>query len=822
MTSTFDKNNIYVSLGTSPSGLSEAEAASRLRQNGRNCLREPKKPSVLKRFFAAMNDKLIIILLIAAAVSFVADMISGEMSADAPIILLIVLLNTAIAVIQESRAEKAIAALRSISAERTDVIRDGKIVTIDCRDIVVGDVIIIKKGERVPADIRITECVELAADESMLTGESVPVLKTASDLPQTDHPTEMHNMLFSSTLITAGHGRGVAVATGMDTFVGSVAEMLGSAKTEQTPLQKRLAKTGSVLGNCALAICALIFLLSLIKGLPPAEMFITGVSLAVAAIPEGLPAIVTVVLSTGIKTMASQKAVVRHLPAVETLGSATVICSDKTGTLTQNKMTVTKILGDGGMIKKIISMCPAGGGGTEDALLEYCGGADVSVPLCELPFDSDRKFAAAIHKSAGGYTLYVRGAPEIIFARCDDCNEYFDAAAQMASDGLRVVAFGCYHSIRMPDMNSSRLSCVGIVGLCDPPRNRVKESVALCRSAGIRTVMITGDHKATALYVAKQLGIYRKGDAVHTQKELSLLSGEAFAAEVSRTSVFARTTPAFKLQIVEALQSRGEVVAMTGDGVNDAPALRRADIGCAMGLSGTDVAKEAADIVLTDDDFGTIAAAVKEGRGLLANIRRAVHFLLSCNIGELFCVFAAILIGMPSPLGAVQLLWINLVTDSLPAIALGLEQTDPDVMKQKPIGRTSPLFGGRCIAEMAAEGLFIGLISLVAMLAGGYRSQEVGNTMCFAVLSISQLFHCFNMRTRKAAINAHLPKNAFILPAFLICVAMQLAVMVLPRLQTLFGCVPLDRMQWITVFALAISIIPVCEIYKLLTKTRHE
>lgn len=821
MTSTREINDIYRSLDTSERGLDEHEAASRLQKNGPNCLKAQKKPSVIKRFFAAMNDKLIIILLISAAISFAADIIAGEMSADAPIILLIVLLNTAIAVIQENRAEKAIEALRSISAEKAEVMREGAVKTIDCRDIVVGDVVIIKKGERVPADIRITECASLAVDESMLTGESVPVFKTADDLPQTEHPTEMHNMLFSSTLVTAGHGKGVAVATGMNTFVGSVAEMLDSGKPAQTPLQKRLAKTGSVLGNCALGVCALIFLISVIKGLPPAEMFITGVSLAVAAIPEGLPAIVTVVLSTGIKTMAAQKAVVRRLPAVETLGSATVICSDKTGTLTQNRMTVTNVLGDVKMIKEIISGCPGGSGGTEDALLEYCGNVGTSRPLAELPFDSERKFASSVCAAAGGYTLYVRGAPEVIFSRCGDCAGFESAASEMAENGLRVVAFGYYKSFGVPDMMLSPLRCAGIVGISDPPRDGVKQSVALCRSAGIRTVMITGDHKATAVAVAKELGIYRKGDAVHTQKELSSLSGEAFAAEVARTAVFARTTPAFKLRIVEALQSRGEVVAMTGDGVNDAPALRRADIGCAMGLSGTDVAKEAADLVLTDDDFGTIAAAVKEGRGLLANIRRSVHFLLSCNIGELFCVFAAIVMGMPSPLGAVQLLWINFVTDSLPAIALGLEQTDPDVMKQKPTGRASPLFGGKCMAEMVAEGLFIGLISLVAVLIGGYSSRETGNTMCFAVLSISQLFHCFNMRTRKAAINAHLPKNVFILPAFVICLAMQLAVMLIPQLRVLFGCVPLDGMQWLYVFVLAMSVIPVCEIYKLLTKKRY-
>lgn len=813
---------LYDKLKTSKDGLTDSEAAFRLKKHGKNRLRQQKRVPMAKRFLSAMNDKLIIILLIAAAISFAADLISGEISADAPIILVIVLINTAIAVIQEYRAEKAIDALRSLSSEHSNVIRGGKQTVTDSEDIVPGDIVVLMKGERVPADIRIAECVSLSADESMLTGESVPVSKTAEDLPLTDHPAEMRNMLFSSTLITDGRCVGVVTATGMDTFVGSVAEMLSKEKQEKTPLQKRLAKTGSVLGNCALGICTLIFLISIINGLPPAEMFITGVSLAVAAIPEGLPAIVTIVLSTGVKTMAAKKAVVRRLPAVETLGSATVICSDKTGTLTQNRMTVADIDGNSELIKRVIAFCPAGGGGTEEALARFCGEVRGEKPAFEMPFDSDRKYAAAIHVSHGRYTLYVRGAPEKVLMRCAEKEKYAASAAKMAERGLRVVAFAYAECAGMPSMESSPLVCAGILGLNDPPRNGVKEAVALCRGAGIRTVMITGDHMGTAKAIAEEIGIYRQGDAVHTEKELSVLSGEAFASEVARTTVFARTTPAFKLRIVEALRSRGEVVAMTGDGVNDAPALREADIGCAMGCSGTDVAKEAADLILTDDDFSTIAYAVREGRGLLANIRRSVHFLLSCNIGEIFCVFASLLVGMKSPLGAVQLLWINLVTDSLPAIALGLEKTDPDVMRQKPIHRHAPLFGGKCVFEMAAEGLLIGLISLTAMLIGSRQSYETGRTMCFAVLSISQLMHCFNMRTRKAAIKAHLPKNLFILPAFLICLAMQLSVMLLPVLRSLFGCVPLTPYQWLMTALLSAIPVPACEIYKILTKSKQE
>lgn len=811
-------SEVFNTLGTSPSGLTPAEVRSRLVANGKNCLKKQKRQSFLKRFFAAMNDKLIIILLLAALISFVCDLVSGGLSADAPIILAIVLLNTFIAAIQESRAEKAIDALRSLSAERCTVIRDGKEQSVDSTDIVVGDIVVIHKGERVPADMRIFEQSGLMADESMLTGESVPVSKTADDLPATEHPAEMHNMLFSSTLVTAGRGRAVVTNVGMNTLVGSVAEMLSSKPPEQTPLQRRLAGIGNMLGNFALVICAIIFIISIIRGLPPAEMFVTGVGLAVAAIPEGLPAIVTVVLSTGVKTMAAQKAVVRRLTAVETLGSATVICSDKTGTLTMNKMTVTSTYGDEGMIKQIIAACPGATGGTEDALLAYCGFRDTSAPLCELPFDSEAKFTAAVRRTHGKYVLYVRGAPEKILQRCSDGEKYMLMASKLASEGSRVVAFGYCESDNMPDMLSSPLIFAGVVGMSDPPREGVSNAVELCRRAGVRTVMITGDHKDTALSVAKQIGIYKQGDSVHTENELSPLSGEAFAAEVARTTVFARTTPAFKLRIVEALQSRGETVAMTGDGVNDAPALRKADIGCAMGLSGTDVAKEAADLVLTDDDFGTIAAAVREGRGLLANIKRSVHFLLSCNIGELLCVFASLVIGMPPPLGAVQLLWINLVTDSLPAIALGLESTDPDVMKQKPIRRDAPLFGGRCIFEMCAEGALIGFVSLLAMLFGSHTSPEVGKTMCFAVMSISELLHCFDMRTRKAAIKAHLPKNHFIFPAFLICLCMQLSVMLIPSLRVLFGCAELDLMQWLAVLALSAVILPACEIYKLLTK----
>ncbi len=801
-------------------GLSSSEAAQRLAKDGPNVLPKPKKVSFIKRFFESLCDKLIIILLISAFMSFAADLIVGETTADAFLILLIVVVNTLIAVFQQTKAQKAIDALSSLTPSKATVVRDGVLKRIDSSEIVVGDLIYVEKGYMVPADMRIVEQTELYADESMITGESMPVPKTADEVPTTNHIAEMHNMLHSSTFITSGKGYGIVTAVGANTFVGSIASMLKAEHKTVTPLQQRLSKTGSMLGNCALGICAAIFVVALIRGMPPAETFVTSVSLAVAAIPEGLPAIVTVVLSTGVKTLASGKAVVRSLPAVETLGSATVICTDKTGTLTQNKMTVTAVVGNAEAIKDVIAGCPGPSGGTEDALIAFCG-KQGQKPIKEIPFDSERKYLAAVQKSTVGYIYYMRGAPDAVLTKCTNGAEYLPKSAEMAKQGLRVVAFAVGKSEQMPSLGRGGLTCVGLTGLLDPLREGTRAAVQACRRAGIKTVMITGDHKDTAIAIARMAGIYKDGDGVYTESELALLGDADFAKAAMNATVFARTTPSFKLRIVTALQNCGEVVAMTGDGVNDAPALKKADIGCAMGKSGTDVAKEASDLVLTDDDFGTIARAVAEGRGLMANIRRSVHFLLACNIGEIITVLALLLLGKPSPLGAVQLLWINLVTDSLPAIALGLERTDPDVMNQKPIGRRAPLFDKTSVLEMAFEGLFIGLVSLTAYLIGSFDSPAVGKTMCFAVLSVSQLMHCFDMRTRKPMSASHLPRNAFMLPAFIVCLAMQLAVMLLPSLTSLFGCEMLSPWQWAVVAGLSAALLPICEVYKLLTVRKY-
>ncbi len=764
-----------------------------------------------------MSDRMIVILLIAAAVSFATDLLEGKISADAPIILLIVVVNAVISVLQEAKAEKAIDALKEAFSPTASVVRDGKMTVIDSRYLVKGDMILLEKGMKVPADARLLEAVGLSADESMLTGESLPADKSALRSNST-HMADMHDMVWSSTLITSGRGVAEVTATGMDTFTGHVAGML-SGKKEETPLQKRLDRLGTVLGNCALGICAAIFIMALIKGYAPKDMFITSVSLAVAAIPEGLPATVTAVLSTGVMIMANKKAVVRYLPAVETLGCATVICSDKTGTLTQNQMTVVDHSALTNELLMCMRLCNSGSGGTEKALLKFSEKlADIGdcTLIDEIPFSSEAKSMTTLHFCRGKYILCRKGAPDKLLSECIGGEKFSEKADEMGKSGKRVLAFAMREYDARPDMNASAYA-VGVCGLYDPPREGVRESVEKCRSAGIRVVMITGDKPDTALAIAKQVGISERADEVATEEELSELGDAELTERVKGINVFARTTPRFKLRIVNALKRGGEVVAMTGDGVNDAPALKAADIGCAMGKSGTDVAKEASDLILTDDNFSTIVEAVSEGRGLFANIRRSVHFLISCNIGELFTVAVSLLFGFAAPLGALHLLWVNLVTDSLPAIALGLEKTSPNVMKEKPLGRKAPLFDLRSSLEIAAEGILIGALSLTACFIGSGYSPEIGRTMCFSVLSLSQLFHAFDMRSRKPFYLSKIKHNPFLLLSLLICGGMMLIVPAVPFIAGIFGVAMLSPMQWLVVLLLSASPIAFCEIYKMLT-----
>ncbi len=817
---TFTKEQAAKAYGVSlKEGLTSEEAEKRLKSEGKNTLSQKKKPSFLKKLLLSLGDRMTVILLIAAVISFIAAVIGGESKADTFIILAIVVLNGILGVVQESKAEKALEALSKMTSPHAAVIRDGKEKEIPSEDIVKGDIIILKKGGFIPADGYLIEAGGLTADESALTGESMPAFKEARPSPENAGFHEIHNMVYSGTTVCGGKGKAIVTATGMNSYMGSIAGMLNESEGEKTPLQVRLAKTGKVLGNWALFICGVIFVISLIRGLPIKDMFLTSVSLAVAAIPEGLPAIVTIILSMGVKQMADKKAVVKKLPAVETLGAAAVICSDKTGTLTQNKMTVTAFYGDKEKTPLFALLCNDRESPTENALFEWGketgAKADGYTRIKDVPFDSAKKYMITLHRSKEGYLIIKKGAPEKVLKTQDDLTKQ---AHKLASEGKRVIAFGyCVTPSPPENIEKCVFSPCGVCGLEDPPRPEVKEAVKLCRKAGIKPVMITGDHPDTAAAIAKNIGILREGDGVLTQAELQGLDTPSMAKAIRNCAVFARTTPEFKVKIVEAYKYGNRVVAMTGDGVNDAPALKKADIGCAMGKGGTDVAKEAADIILTDDNFSTIIEAVRYGRSIYDNIRRAVRFLLSCNIGEIITVFAALVMSLPSPLSAIQLLWVNLVTDSLPAVALGMEKTHDSVMERKPMPKDQSLFGEGLGIKIIAEGVLVGCMSLTAFLLG-LKTGDVmtASTMCFGVLSFSQLFHTFNMRSEKPFFKRRIPKNIPLFLSILLCIAMQAAIMVIPKAAELFGVVPLDTYQWLTVALLSFAPIPVCEIFKII------
>ena len=814
-------SQIFKNLNSSPNGLSSDQAEKRLSQYGRNELVGPKKKGFLIKFFQALFDRMTIILLIAAAVSFVTAYISGEGFADPIIILIIVVANAIISVVQENRAEKALEALKRMSSPETSVIRDGKVFRIPSVNIVPGDVFLLEKGDIVPCDARLLDSNELLVDESALTGESVSVRKNHKSDAKSGCPiSEVSNSVFTSTHIISGRGVAIAVKTGMSTCVGEIAGML-TAENQQTPLQKRLAKLSVLLGNVTIGICVLIFVFSLIKGMAVGEMFMTSVSLSVAAIPEGLPAIVTVVLSAGVQTMAKKRAVVKRLPAVETLGCAQIICSDKTGTLTCNKMTVSRIYGNKEKLNLAFALCNNDSSPTELALTDYapdCENVRFKYPrVKEIPFDSVKKYMLTVNKTENGYTVYIKGAPDVVASYCPAYRQEIETqTALMTKNALRVMCFARYHTSDMPkDPLSGRFEFIGLCGISDPPRPEAKESIKLCRQAGIRTVMITGDHPDTAIAIARELGITDKSGIVCTEKDVGNMSQREFGKLVEKCNVFARVTPNFKLRIVSALKSKGYVVAMTGDGVNDAPALKKADIGCAMGISGTEVAKESADMILTDDNFATIVTAVKEGRGIYENIRRAVHFLLSCNIGELFTVFFAIIMSLPSPLSAIQLLWVNLTTDSLPAIALGLEKASDSLMEKPPISSKAPLFSGTRVARIIFEGILIGTLAISAFVIGSKtRDFIVGRTMSFLVLGISQLFHSFNMRSEESIFSRKIKKNNFVWISFFACLVLQTAVILVPAAASLFGVTSLLLKEWAIVFALSVCPLLIGEVYK--------
>lgn len=850
-------------------GLSHPEAAQRLQRHGANRLDPPRARSPLLRFLDQMKDPMILVLLGAAVLSLVSS--RGADWVDSLIILVIVAVNACISISQESNAERALAALRQMSAPKARVIRNHQLTQLDTALLVPGDVIRLEAGDQVPADARLLDSVGLKADESALTGESVPVPKAAGDpLPEETPLGDRSNMVISASVITAGRATAVVTATGMDTEMGKIASLLLGQKDVDTPLQRKMVEISKKLSFLCLGVCAVMFGVGLLQGKHLLSMLLIAVSLAVAAIPEGLPAIVTIVLALGVQRMAGRHAIVKKLPAVETLGCASVICSDKTGTLTRNQMTVTDLwtpTEKGRELALVIgALCSDAvlardgsctGDPTETAIVLSAkeqgfdkNQLESEFPrMAELPFDSIRKRMTTVHpRPGGGYRVLVKGAADVLLARCTSIlrqgvqpltaaarQQVENANGQMAGRALRVLGLAYKELPALPrvgdfDTLEHNLTFVGLVGMIDPPRPQVREAVEACHRAGIRPVMITGDHKATAVAIARELGIWRPGDVALTGADLDFLPEELLEEQIAQCAVFARVSPAHKLRIVNALRETGRVVAMTGDGVNDAPALKAADIGCAMGKAGTDVAKGAADMILTDDNFSSIVAAVEQGRGIYANIRKSIHYLLSCNIGEIFTIFIATVLDFHQmPLIPVQLLWLNLVTDSLPALALGVEPVEEDVMEQPPRRGDESLFSGDFAFQLAWQGVLVGFVTLAAYFLGEYilsdpgETYQAANTMAFSTLTLCQLFHAFDVRSDSRSIfEIGLFSNQAMNRAFLLGFLLQAAVVLLPPLRTVFSVVPLNPLEWLTVLALSLLPTGVCEAVKRRAKSRRE
>ena len=858
---------VLQSLQTDPAqGLSAAEAARRLEQHGANVLREKKKKTNLQRFLDQFKDVMILILIAAAIVSFVIACVEGNPGEffEPALILLIVILNAVMGMLQESKAEKALDALKSMSAPHARVLRDGTEQIIDAASLVPGDIIRLEAGDFVPADARLLHSAGLKSEESALTGESVPSEKDAQEPVSADAALgDRVNMVFSGCSVTYGTATAVVTATGMQTEMGKIAGLLSGEEETQTPLQKKLASLGKILGFVALGACAIIFVVGLLNGIDVLEIFMTSVSLAVSAIPEGLPAIVTIVLSIGVQRMVKKNAIIRRLPAVETLGSASVICSDKTGTLTQNRMTLQKAYLDGAAeiidsgdaaartLVRTAALCCDGavtfeadgtvthiGDPTETAIVfaahqfgdtkETLGAAFPR--LAELPFDSDRKRMSVVVEHDGRKLAIVKGAFDGIAPLCTagDTERARQVNDEMSRKALRVLAVAVREIDALPEVLAPEtlekdLTFLGLVGMIDPPREEARDAVAVCREAGIRPVMITGDHVVTASAIAKNLGILQDGDRAITGAELDAMSETELDAAVEQISVYARVSPENKIRIVKAWQKKNKVVAMTGDGVNDAPALKAADIGCAMGITGTDVAKGAADMTLTDDNFATIVDAVREGRGIYANIRKVVGFLLGTNIGEVITVFAAMLLWHRSPLLSMQLLWINLVTDSLPAIALGMEEVEPGVMRQKPKPKDEGIFAHGLGVRVVLQGLMFGILSLAAFWIGWQSTGDLagGQTLAFMTLALSQVVQAFNMRSDRSLFKTGFFTNRRLNLACLLSVVLVALVLFTP-VSIAFGLITLSPQLYL--IGLGLSLVPfvVMELSKAFGLIKHQ
>ena len=860
--------NAFREFQTDPNkGLSSGEVSSRQLKYGYNEFEKTKHTTLWQKFISQFKSFMIIVLIFAAIISGITGYMNGEGITDALIILVILIANAIIGVFQEAKAEKSLDALEKMSAPHSKVIRDGEMKIVESRELVPGDIVVIETGDSVPADLRLVESSNLKVQESALTGESVPVEKDADAIVDADAPIgDRINMAYSSCSVIYGHGKGIVTAIGGKTEVGKIASMIQSVPDIRTPMQIRLDKLGKTLAIICLAVCVVIMVIGLCYGRGIMDMFMTAVSLAVAAIPEGLPAVSTVVLALGVQRIAKKNAIVRNLPSVETLGSTTVICSDKTGTLTQNRMTVTEIYvaghsyetdEDNILIREMLKMSilandatfntekTAIGDPTETALLDVGMKygidktiLDVDMPrIAEIPFDSERKLMTTVHLSdSEEYIIAVKGGLDEILNCCtrindgtevrplteEDKNDILKANIEMASQALRVLAVG-YKTISVlpyvftPSTIENDFIFLGMVGMIDPPREEAKEAVRRCKEAGIKPVMITGDHKITATAIAKSLGIISAGDCVLTGTDVEMMTDEQLKQMAGNVSVFARVAPEHKVRIVNAFQSRGNVVAMTGDGVNDAPALKLADIGVAMGITGTDVAKEAADMVLTDDNFATIVTSVREGRRIYDNLMKSIQFMISTNLGEIVLLLVAVLANLDMPLLPIQLLFINLVGDSLPALALSVDHADKDIMRRRPINPNQGIFTRAFTTRVIIQSLIVGLATLVAYLIGIKTSLDVARTMTFAVMIFCQFTIIFSIRSGNKLFVNRFFSNRWLWATIFLVIAVTLLVMLVPSLQSLFRLTSLTTEQWWITVGLSFSVLLLSELSKLLT-----
>ncbi|MBQ8837558.1 MAG: cation-translocating P-type ATPase [Clostridia bacterium] len=860
-------NEVLAATESSASGLTSAEAEARLAKNGKNKLAEAKKDSLAKRFLKQLADPMIIILLVAAAISGVTAALENEGFVDVFIILFVVIMNAVLGVYQESKAEKAIEALQEMSAATSKVLRDGKVTIVKSEDIVVGDIVLLEAGDAVPADGRIIESASLKIEEAALTGESVPVTKFIEIINLEEEGKEVplgdrKNMVYMGSTVAYGRGTFVVTGTGMDTEMGKIADALANAAEGQTPLQIKLAQLSKILTYLVLGICVVIFGVQLIRdGVAPATIlnsFMVAVSLAVAAIPEGLAMVVTVVLSIGVTNMSKRNAIIRRLTAVETLGCAQIICSDKTGTLTQNKMTVVDHFGDDEkLLATAMALCSDAeidgdgvvtGEPTEAALVAYAKKLELdknslkttSPRVGEAPFDSGRKMMSTVHEIGGKFVQYTKGAPDEILRRCETyvengevkpmteakMSEIMAANKEMADRALRVLAasmriYSAKPASFEPADLEEKLCFVGLTGMIDPVRPEVKDAIVECNSAGIRAIMITGDHIDTATAIAKELGILTEGRRAITGTQLSEMSDEEFAKEFANISVYARVQPEHKTRIVNAWRGAGYVTAMTGDGVNDAPSIKSADIGVGMGITGTDVTKNVADMVLADDNFATIVGAVEEGRRIYDNIRKAIQFLLGSNMSEVISIFVATLMGF-TILKPVHLLWINLVTDCFPALALGMEKAEPGIMKRKPRPANEGVFAGGMGFDVAYQGLMVSALTLISYFIGAHIGgahgaldpAEHGMTMAFLTMSMAEIFHSFNMRSQRASIFTLGSFNKVLGFAAVGSLIATTLVCEIPFLANAFGFSTIDLTEYSIAIGLAVLTVPVVEIVK--------